>query len=139
MSAHRRADVPAGSNPRFGGTCHEAFFGVHRLLSAVIDVRQEAIRRDDRVSEISMGLPLSVESALSVCNAAIAIRYHGVRYLPVVDDGRLVGIVAFPVARARGRAVIPAPGRTGDPQTPPTRLGQSTDTHLPEDRLPRSF
>ena len=42
-----------------------------------------------------MEQPLSVQSALSVKEAAIAIRYHGVRYLPVVDDGRLVGIVAF--------------------------------------------
>ena len=99
MSAHRRADVAAVSNPRFGGTCHEAFFGLHRLLSAVIDVRQEAIRDDHRASAIGVELPLSVQSALSVRNAAIAIRYHGVRYLPVVDDGRLVGIVAFPEAR----------------------------------------
>ena len=139
MSAHRRADVAAGANPRFGGTCHEAFLGLHRLLSAVIDVRQEAIRHDHRVSDGSMDLPLSVESALSVRNAAIAIRYHGVRYLPVVDDGRLVGIVAVPEARAVGRVAIPPPGRTRDSQTQPPTVGQSTDTHLPEDRSPQSF
>ena len=46
-------------------------------------------------------VPLSIESARSVRQAAIAIRYHGARYLPVVDDGRLVGIVAFRVQRPR--------------------------------------
>ena len=139
MSAHRRADVAAGSNPGFGGTCHDAFFGLHRLLSAVIDVRQEAIRHDQRVSGIGVELPLSVESALSVRSAAIAIRYHGVRYLPVVDDGRLEAIVAFPEAGALARIAIPPPGRTRDPQTQPPTRGQSTDTHLPTDRSPQSF
>ena len=139
MSAHQRADIAAGSNPRFGGTCHEASFGLHRPRSAVIDVRQEAIRHDHRVTDSSMDLPLSVESTLSVRNAAIAIRYHGVRYLPVVDDGRLVGIVAFPDTRAVGRVAIPPPGRTRDPQTQPPTLGQSTETHLPQDRSPQSF
>ena len=105
----------------------------------MIDVQQEAIRHDHRVSDISMDLPLSVESALSVRSAAIAIRYHGVRYLPVVDDGRLVGIVAISEARDLGRAVIAPPGQTGDPQTPPPSLRQSTDAHLPEDRSRQSF
>ena len=126
-------------NSRFGGTCHDAFFGLHRLLSAVIDMGQEAIGHDHRVSDTSMDSPLSVESALSVRNAAIAIRYHGVRYLPVVDDGRLVGIVAFPDARALGRVAIRPAGRTRDPQTQPPSRGQSTDTHLPENHLPQSF
>jgi CBS-domain-containing membrane protein len=61
----------------------------------VIVVAPETIRNDHRVSDISTDRPLSVESALSVREAAIAIRYHGVQYLPVVDAGRLVGIVAF--------------------------------------------
>jgi CBS domain-containing protein len=71
------------------------FFRFNRLLPAVIVVPQETIRNDGRVHNMSMDLPLSVQSALSVREAAIAIRYHGVRYLPVVNDGRLVGIVAF--------------------------------------------
>ena len=53
-------------------------------------------------------MPLSVESALSVRDAAIAIRYHGASYLPVVDDGRLVGIVAV-------REQRPPPRRDPDP------------------------
>ena len=61
----------------------------------MITVPPESIRVDHRVSDIPMDLPLSVESAFSVREAAIAIRYHGVKYLPVVDAGRLVGIVAF--------------------------------------------
>jgi len=65
------------------------------LPSGVIIVPPETIRNDHRVSDISLDRPLSVESALSVREAAIAIRYHGVQYLPVVDAGRLVGIVAF--------------------------------------------
>lgn len=62
--------------------------------SAVIVV-PETIRDDERVGEVVISLPLSVESARSVRDAAIAIRYHGVRYLPVVDGGCLVGVVAF--------------------------------------------
>ena len=123
----------------FGGNRHDAFFGLHRLPSAVNDVRQEAIRHDHRVSDSSMDLPLSVESAFSVRKAAIAIRYHGVRYLPVVDDGRLVGIVAFPEAGALGRIAIPPPGQTRDPQMQPPTRGQSTNTHVPTDRSPQSF
>jgi CBS domain-containing protein len=38
--------------------------------------------------------PLSPESAASVREGAIAVLHHGVRYLPVVDDGTLVGLVA---------------------------------------------
>ena len=39
--------------------------------------------------------PLSGESAASVRAAAMAIMHHGIRYLPVVEDGTLVGIVAI--------------------------------------------
>jgi CBS domain-containing protein len=48
-----------------------------------------------RVSDISPRAPLSVDSAASVRDAAIAMLHHGVRYLPVVDDGRLVGVVSL--------------------------------------------
>ena len=115
MSAQWRADVPAGSGQRFGGNCYDAFISLHRLLSAVIDVPQEPIRHDNRACDICMDLPLSVESARSVRDAAIAIRYHGARYLPVVDDGCLVGIVAF-------REQHPAPHGDPDPG-PDTRPG----------------
>jgi CBS domain-containing protein len=39
--------------------------------------------------------PLSIDSAASVREAAMAIMHHGIRYLPVVEDGTLVGIVAI--------------------------------------------
>jgi len=44
------------------------------LPSGVIVVPPETIRDDHRVSDISTDRPLSVESALSVREAAIAIR-----------------------------------------------------------------
>jgi predicted transcriptional regulator len=40
------------------------------------------------------GARLSAASAVSVRDAAIAVVSHGVRYLPVVHDGTLVGLVA---------------------------------------------
>jgi hypothetical protein len=67
---------------------------LNRLASAVIVV-PETIRNDHRVGDVFTDLPLSVEGARSVQQAAVAIRYHGVKYLPVVDDGCLVGVVAF--------------------------------------------
>jgi CBS domain-containing protein len=41
------------------------------------------------------GAPLSAASAASVRDAAIAVLSGGVRYLPVVEDGTLVGVVAL--------------------------------------------
>ena len=38
--------------------------------------------------------PLSRDSAARNRRSALAVLHHGVRYLPVVDDGTLVGIVA---------------------------------------------
>jgi CBS-domain-containing membrane protein len=43
---------------------------------------------------IEMPPSLSPESAASARAAAFAVLRHGVRYLPVVDDGILVGLVA---------------------------------------------
>jgi CBS domain-containing protein len=40
------------------------------------------------------GGPLSDESAASVREAAFAVVRHRVRYLPIVDDGILVGVLA---------------------------------------------
>lgn len=50
---------------------------------------------DVRVADISLKASLSVESAASVGDAAMAMLCQGVRYLPVVDHGRLVGIVCL--------------------------------------------
>jgi CBS domain-containing protein len=46
------------------------------------------------VADIVVKQPLSVESAASVREAALAMLTNGVKYLPVVDGERLVGIVA---------------------------------------------
>jgi CBS-domain-containing membrane protein len=51
--------------------------------------------RHQRRRALAAGEPLSEESAASVRAAALAIVRHGVRYLPIVDDGTLVGIVAI--------------------------------------------
>jgi CBS domain-containing protein len=48
-----------------------------------------------RMSDISPRAPLSVDSAASVRDAAMAMLHHGVRYLPVIDDGHLVGVVSL--------------------------------------------
>ena len=40
-----------------------------------------------------VGRPLSPESAAGVRAGAIAVLAHGVRYLPVVENGTLVGLV----------------------------------------------
>lgn len=85
------------------------FFRLTRLPPVVIVVAQETIRHDDLVRDIAADLQLTAESALSVRDAAIAIMYHGVSHLPVVDDGRLVGIVAF-------RAERTGPRRHSDPR-----------------------
>jgi hypothetical protein len=67
---------------------------LNRLAYTVSVVPPETPRNDHRMGDICTDLPLTAESARSVRDAAIAVRYHGVKYLPVVDDGRLVGIVA---------------------------------------------
>jgi CBS-domain-containing membrane protein len=45
------------------------------------------------------GARLSVASAASVRDATVAVLSHGVRYLPVVEDGTLVGLVALAPAQ----------------------------------------
>jgi saccharopine dehydrogenase-like NADP-dependent oxidoreductase len=49
--------------------------------------------------------PLSVESATSVRDAAMAIMQDRVRYLPVVEDGTLIGVVAIGHRRSGETAV----------------------------------
>jgi len=53
------------------------------------------------------GRRLSAASAASVRAAAIAVLSGGVRYLPVVEDGALVGLVA--VARPLRSVHLPPP------------------------------
>jgi predicted transcriptional regulator len=54
----------------------------------ITDLTQHRRRADS-------GARLSAASAASVRDAAIAVLSHGVRYLPVVEDGTLVGLVAL--------------------------------------------
>jgi hypothetical protein len=53
------------------------------------------------------GPRLSATSAASVRDAAIAVLAGGVRYLPVVEDGTLVGVVAVAGARRPVSSVPP--------------------------------
>jgi CBS domain-containing protein len=43
-------------------------------------------------SDAGRGAPLSIESAASVRDAAKAVLLHGARYLPIVENGTLVGV-----------------------------------------------
>jgi|tagenome__1003787_1003787.scaffolds.fasta_scaffold20943761_1 hypothetical protein len=68
----------------------------------ITDLTQHRRRADS-------GARLSAASAASVRDAAIAVLSCGVRYLPVVEDGTLVGLVALagapgPVASGRPAA-----------------------------------
>jgi hypothetical protein len=54
------------------------------------------------------GVRLSAGSAASVREAAIAVLSRGVRYLPVVEDGTLVGLVVLARAPQPVAAVFPA-------------------------------
>jgi hypothetical protein len=63
------------------------------------------------------GAHLSAASAASVRDAAIAVLSRGVRYLPVVEDGTLVGLVAL------GRAPQPAAPEVTAEHGPPLSTG----------------
>jgi hypothetical protein len=54
----------------------------------IMDLTQHRRRTDS-------GARLSAASAASVRDAAFAVLARGVRYLPVVEDGTLVGLVAL--------------------------------------------
>jgi CBS domain-containing protein len=58
------------------------------------------------------GARLSAASAASVRDAAIAVLSHGVRYLPVVEDGTLVGLVALAGAPDPGASSFRPRART---------------------------
>jgi hypothetical protein len=67
------------------------------------------------------GARLSAASAASVRDAAIAVLSGGVRYLPVVEDGTLVGLVAL--ARAP-QPVAPVPPAAHTNPTLSTVIGR---------------
>ena len=68
-------------------------------VAEITDLTQRRRRADS-------GARLSAASASSVRDAAMAVLSRGVRYLPVVEDGTLVGLVAL--ARAT-EPVAPEP------------------------------
>jgi len=67
----------------------------------ITDLTQHRRRADSRAR-------LSAASAASVRDAAIAVLSHGMRYLPVVEDGTLVGLVALAGAPDPLASVRPA-------------------------------
>jgi hypothetical protein len=72
------------------------------------------------------GRRLSAASAASVREAAIAVLSRGVRYLPVVEDGTLVGLVALARApRARWVGEERDCGMDGPPLRAPGRIVSS--------------
>jgi CBS domain-containing protein len=65
----------------------------------ITDLTQHRRRADS-------GARLSAASAASVLDAAIAVLSRGVRYLPVVEDGTLVGLVALTRAPQPGASEL---------------------------------
>jgi hypothetical protein len=80
----------------------------------ITDLTQRRRRADS-------GARLSAASAASVRDAAIAVLSRGVRYLPVVEDGTLVGLVA--VAGAP-QPVAPEPTAAHTHPALPTVIGR---------------
>jgi hypothetical protein len=75
----------------------------------ITDLTQRRRRADS-------GARLSAASAASVRDAAIAVLSRGVRYLPVVEDGTLVGLVAVAGA-PQPVAPEPTAARTHTPRS----------------------
>jgi CBS domain-containing protein len=96
-----------------------------------------------RVADISPKAPLSVESAASVRDAAMAMLCHGIRYLPVVDQGRLVGVVCLgdlrrqlPRDQVRPSGVTQPGASRSSPAVPAATAGQ-VSAERRHHRLPR--
>jgi CBS domain-containing protein len=112
MTEQSRADRRAGpAGARMIGTA----IGVSPALEAephdaqVTDLTEHRRRAES-------GTRLSAASAASVRDAAIAVLSRGVQYLPVVEDGTLVGLVAF--ARAPQPVAPCSPARIQTPRSP---------------------
>src|SRR4051812_34973115 len=76
----------------------------------ITDLTQHRRRADS-------GARLSAASAASVRDAAIAVLSRGVRYLPVVEDGTLVGLVALEGAPDPATSMLPAAHAAATPST----------------------
>jgi hypothetical protein len=95
------------------------------LSGTAIGASQEP---DAKITDLSQhrrragsGARLSAASAASVRDAAIAVLSHGVRYLPVVEDGTLVGLVAIEEGPREVGATLPA---THTDSAPVTGIGR---------------
>jgi hypothetical protein len=76
----------------------------------ITDLTQHRRRADS-------GARLSAASAASVRDAAIAVLSHGVQYLPVVEDGTLVGLVVVSRTPQPGASVRPVAHPKPTPST----------------------
>jgi hypothetical protein len=113
MTEQSRADRRAGA-------------AVAPLIGAAIGASQatDAEPQDAEITDLTQhrrradsGTRLSAASAASVRDAAIAVLSRGVRYLPVVEDGTLVGLVALTRAPRPVTSVLPAAHTNPTPST----------------------
>ncbi|MEB3327630.1 MAG: CBS domain-containing protein [Candidatus Sericytochromatia bacterium] len=97
---------------------------VHRWPGAVLVVRQpaDALRGqgEQAVSTVMHPAPVTVPAEASVTQAARLMRERGVGWLPVVREGRLIGVVTDRdlVVRVLGQGQDPAKVTAGDVCTP---------------------
>jgi acetoin utilization protein AcuB len=81
---------------------------------------EEAMKPDDEVYRWMTPSPHTVPSTATMFDALVIMRRHGIRHLPVVDEGDLVGIVserdlAFAERFFEGREASVASMMTRDP------------------------
>lgn len=69
--------------------------GVFTERDAVLRVIAQGIdARSVSVGEVMTGQPLTVDADATFGHALVLMHEHGLRHLPVVEDGRLIGIVS---------------------------------------------
>lgn len=131
MRAHRHSGLPVVFNGTLVGVISEldirreldrtAGVGHARgLLDLLLEFdRDEPVSRmrnclrrleSARVSEVMSSPPIVVDPSIPIAQALRSLRAHGVRRLPVVEDGRLVGIVTESELRDPERPEITLPG-----------------------------
>lgn len=69
--------------------------GVFTERDAVLRVIAQGIdARSVSVGEVMTGQPLTIDPEATFGRALVLMHEHGLRHLPVVEDGRLIGIVS---------------------------------------------
>ena len=66
-------------------------FSRHDVLDRVVLARTD-LRQP--IATVMTGAPHTISGDASVYDAALAMAHHGIRHLPIVDGGKLIGIVA---------------------------------------------